>query len=83
LPIDTILAELKAERDHLNQAIAALEGVSHPANLKSARVPSKRRKRGRAKMSAEVRQRLSEAKKEWWANRKAQGSGKRRSKAGS
>jgi hypothetical protein len=33
-------------------------------------------------MSAKTRQRLSEAKKEWWAKKKGEGSGKRRSKSG-
>jgi hypothetical protein len=53
LPIDTILAELKAERDRLNQAIAALKGRQPSRSLKSARAPSRSRKGGRAKMSAE------------------------------
>ncbi len=82
LSLDTILAELKAERDRLNQAIAALEGVTRPERPNAAAAPPKRRKRGRAKMSAKTRQRLSEAKKEWWAKKKGEGSGKRRSKSG-
>lgn len=82
MSLDTILAELKAERDRLNQAIAALEGVTRPERPNAAAAPPKRRKRGRAKMSAKTRQRLSEAKKEWWAKKKGEGSGKRRSKSG-
>ena len=82
MSLDTILAELKAERDRLNQAIAALEGVTRPARPNAAAAPPKRRERGRAKMSAKTRQRLSEAKKEWWAKKKGEGSGKRRSKSG-
>jgi hypothetical protein len=68
LPIDTILSELKAERDRLNRAIAALEGIDREPS--STAVRAKGRKKGRPKMSAEARQRLSEAKKEWWAKRK-------------
>jgi len=83
LSLDTILAELKAERDRFDHAIAALEGVSGSAQPAVATVPRKRRKRGRRKVSAEVRERLSEAKKAWWAKKKGEGSGKRRRKRGS
>jgi len=83
LPLDTILAELKMERNRLNRAIAALEGVTRPTRRNPARGPSRSRTRRRAKMSAEARQRISEAKKQWWAKKKREGSGSRRIKTGS
>ena len=64
MTLDAILTELRAERDRLNRAIVALEGVN------SASPTAKRRKRGRPKMSAEARKQISEAKKKWWADRK-------------
>lgn len=70
MPIDTILNELKAERDRLDRAIAALEGIGRDPSVGYTAVPARGRKRGRPKMSAEARQRLSEAKKEWWAKKK-------------
>jgi len=68
LTLDTILSALRAERDRLNKAIAALEGTATSA--RTAATPVKRRKRGRRKMSAEARQKISEAKTKWWAKRK-------------
>ena len=68
LTLDTILTELKAERDRLNQAIAALEGATPTGGRsKKARNTEKPRRR---RMSAAARKRLSEAKRKWWAERK-------------
>jgi len=78
LSLDTILAELKSERDRLNQAIAALEGVTRGTVASRAAAPAKRGGRRRGRLSAEARQRMSEAKKAWWAKRKAGSSTKRR-----
>ncbi len=68
MTLDTILTELKAERDRLNQAIATLEGTTAAGHgrkkAQSTKKPSRRR------MSAAARKRLSEAKREWWAERK-------------
>jgi len=79
LHLDTILTELKAERDRINRAIAALEGTAAPANPTPA--PVKGMKRGRRKISAEARNKLSQAKKAWWAMKRGDdGAGRRRSK---
>ena len=78
MSLDTILAELKSERDRLSQAIAALEGVTRGAGARRTAAPAKRGGRRRGRMSAEGRKRLSEAKKAWWAKRKASAAAKRR-----
>jgi len=68
LTLDTILTELKTERDRLNQAIAALEGATAAGRgRKKARNTEKPRRR---QMSAAARRRISEAKRKWWAERK-------------
>lgn len=79
MSIESILAQLKAERHRLDLAIAALEGVTQPADSvrAAAAKPIKRRSR---RLTAKVRRRLSEAKKAWWANKKAKSSGKRQNK---
>jgi hypothetical protein len=70
--LDTILTALKAERDKLTKAIAALEGTATaaPASPTVAPATAIGRRRRRWKMSAEARQQISEAKKKWWAKRK-------------
>jgi hypothetical protein len=71
LILDTILTTLKAERDKIARAIAALqEGTVTAAPASRTAAPATRRKRGRRKMSAEARQRLSDFKRRWWAKRK-------------
>ncbi len=71
---DRILSELKAERDRLNNAIEALEGITAPRNgrrtPKAARVPQKR---GRRRMSAAGRAKLARLMKQRWAARKKAG----------
>lgn len=76
-----ILADLRAERDRVNQAISALEslgatGSSVPrrgrppgAARKSASAPS----RGRRHMSAAARKRISEMMKQRWVERRKKG----------
>jgi hypothetical protein len=63
-----ILAELKAERDRLHRAIAALEGTAprrgRPPKATGATVRRRRR------MSAEARRRVSAGMRKWWAGRK-------------
>lgn len=69
--LDTILAELKAERDRLQRAVAALEGTApRRGRPKKTQIPTVRRRR---RMSAEARRRISEAKRKWWAERKKKG----------
>ena len=71
---DRILHELEAERDRLNNAIAALKGIAAPQNgrrpAKAARAPQKR---GRRRMSAAVRAKLARLMKQRWAARKKAG----------
>ena len=73
LTLDTILTELKAERDRLNQAIAVLEGTTAARHRrKKARNTEKPRRR---RMSAAARKHLGEAKRKWWAERKKKAKG--------
>jgi hypothetical protein len=75
--VDTkeILSDLRAELGHINQAIAALEGLNdtgvrtqavYKAAAESAPKPRRRR------MSAAGRRRISEAAKARWAERRKQ-----------
>jgi hypothetical protein len=71
LTLDTILAALKAEREKIARAIAALqEGTTAAAPASGTAAPATRRRRRRRKLSTEERQRLSEAMRKWWAKRK-------------
>jgi hypothetical protein len=66
--LNTILAELKTERDRLQRAIAALEGTTpRRGRPKKAQIATVRRRR---RMSAAARRRIGEAKRKWWAQRK-------------
>ena len=68
MTLDKILTELRAERDRLAQAIAALEGATATRRRRmKGRTTGKRSRRG---MSLARRKRLSEAKRKWWAERK-------------
>jgi len=64
LDIQSLLAELKQERDRIEQAISALEGLGG-----TRKGPGKGR-RGRRHMSADARARISKAMKLRWAQRK-------------
>lgn len=70
-----IVSELKKERDDLNRAIAALEGIGgkQPEVSKSSGKPStaKISKKGRSGISAAGRKRISEAMKKRWQERRA------------
>ena len=66
-----ILAELRAERDCLDQAISALEAVNSTGRRGVGRPPkagATRRRRGR--MSAAARRKLSQLMKRRWAQGK-------------
>ncbi len=70
-----ILQELKAERDHLDQAIEALTRVSSArgrADRPKATVQAPR-KRARRRMSAAARAKLARLMKQRWAARKKAG----------
>jgi hypothetical protein len=69
-----IVSELKKERDHLNRAIAALEGIGgrRPqagtiSEKASTAQTSRKRRRG---LSVAGRRRISEAMKKRWAERR-------------
>lgn len=69
MDIQTILADLKKERERIDRAIGALEGIGgrgpgRPAGKTGAR------RRGRRHMSAAARKRISEMMKQRWAERK-------------
>ena len=76
LDLQTIVAELKRERDRLSKAIAALEGTDmRRTSLRSAAVVSSRAPRKRKRrLTPEGRKRLSEMMKKRWAERRKQAS---------
>jgi exonuclease VII small subunit len=65
---ESIVQELEATRDRLNQAIAALQG--HKSRDRKASDSTNQRKRH---LSAAARKRISEAMKQRWAARKKAG----------
>lgn len=65
MDIQNLLAELKQERDRIESAISALEGLN-----KGGRKGPGPGRRGRRHMSAEARARISRAMKLRWAQRK-------------
>lgn len=75
MDLASIVAELKRERDRLDNAIAALEGSAARRGRPPGRRPgaSTGRRGGRRHMSAEARRRISEMMKKRWAERKRRG----------
>jgi hypothetical protein len=73
--VGQIVSELKKERDNLDRAIAALEGIGgkQPQVRKIPAKPSTAKiiKKGRSGISAAGRKRLSEAMKKRWQERRA------------
>jgi hypothetical protein len=71
-----ILIDLRAERDRINQAIAALEALDSTAAPASRPMQppqaAPRPRGGKRTMSAAARQKISEAAKRRWAKQKAQ-----------
>ncbi len=74
MDIQNILADLRSERDRLDRAIGALEGIGtrtrrpgRPAGSGQAAAGTKRKRRH---MSAASRKRISEMMKQRWAERK-------------
>jgi len=65
LDIERLLGELKQERDRIEEAISALQGLG-----KGTRPGARKGTRGRRHMSAEARARISKAMKLRWAQRK-------------
>jgi hypothetical protein len=68
----TILADLKAELNRLNQAIAALESLDGTAPAITPAAIAAPKRGGRRRMSAAGRKRISEAAKKRWAARRKQ-----------
>lgn len=71
MEIDRILAELRAERDRIDRAIAAIEGLNTTGSRRAGRPPrpaAARRRHGR--MSAAARRKLSRLLKQRWAQGK-------------
>jgi len=67
LDTQSIIAELEAERDRLNSAIAALRGRQATGLTLSGKPDGRRRKRT---LSAAARKRIGEAMRKRWAERK-------------
>jgi hypothetical protein len=66
-----ILAELRAERDRIDQAISAIEAVNSTGRPRVGRPPKAARKaRRRGRMSAAARRKLSRLLKQRWAQGK-------------
>jgi hypothetical protein len=79
LELQRIVTDLKQERDRLNRAIEALEGVRLPRVVKrkgTVKAPSLQVVKGKKSggLTAEGRRRLSMAMKKRWAERKKKGS---------
>jgi hypothetical protein len=62
-----IISELEAERDRLEQAISALRGSLSGSRAGAAAGPGRR---GRRRLSAAAKRRISEMMKKRWAERK-------------
>jgi hypothetical protein len=65
-----ILESLKAERDRIERAIAALDGTGTVGTRRQRAASATYYKRGFRGMSAEARRRISEAQKRRWAAHK-------------
>jgi len=71
MDINTILAELRAERDRIDQAISALEAVNSTGRPRVGRPPGVARKVSRrGGMSAAARRKMSRLLKQRWAQGK-------------
>jgi hypothetical protein len=64
----SIIAELTAERDRLNRALAALGGQGNRSRLTLSGKPDGRRRK--RTLSASARKRIGEAMRKKWAERK-------------
>jgi len=71
MDIQKIVAELKQERERLNRAIAALEGINPSSSAVAiAAAPARKARRRRGGLTAEGRKRLSELMRKRWAERR-------------
>jgi hypothetical protein len=72
MDIQEIVSALREERDRLEQAIAALEGEDGRRRGHRAELPEdgRRARRGRRRLSAAAKKRISDMMKKRWAERK-------------
>ena len=71
MDVNRILTELRAERDRIGRAIAAIEAVNSTGRRRVGRPPQAARKaRRRGHMSAAARRKLSRLLKQRWAQGK-------------
>jgi hypothetical protein len=74
MDINSILAELRAERDRIDRAISALEAVNSTGRRRAGRPPKAARKsRRRGRMSAAARRKMSRMMKQRWVEAKKRG----------
>jgi hypothetical protein len=66
LDTQSIIADLEAERDRLNSAIAALQGGQHRRGRPASKTTNGRKRH----LSAAARKRIGEAMKKRWAERR-------------
>ena len=77
MDINSILGELRAERDRIDRAIAAIEHLNSTGERKAGRPPRAAATRGRrGRMSAAARRKLSRLLKQRWAQGKMRQTGK-------
>ena len=77
MDMNRILAELRAERDRIDQAISALESVNSSGSRRAGRPPrAVTTRRRRSRMSAAARRKLSRLLKQRWAAGKMKPKGK-------
>jgi hypothetical protein len=67
MDIQTIVSDLKAERNRIDQAISALEGLTSTAPRRGRPPKAITTGGNRRRMSAAARKRISEAMKQRWA----------------
>jgi len=68
MDINRVLAELKSERTRLDAAISAIERINSTGARRGR--PAGSRRRGRRRLSAAARKRISDAQKARWAKQK-------------
>ena len=77
--INSILGDLRAERDRIDRAIAAIEGLNSTGKRKAGRPPRAAASRGRSgRLSAAARRKMSLLMKQRWAQGKMKPTAKAR-----
>jgi hypothetical protein len=70
--LEQIVRDLKSERDRLDAAIRALEGVGASINRRTSKAASPAKTTGRRTMSAAARRKIAAAQRARWARVKGQ-----------